>query len=51
MNPVMLELCPKCGINFAAEPHECPYSVEIYEDYEKECTCCEDCEHECLMDI
>lgn len=33
------------------EPHPCPYRHDIYDDKETLCTCCEDCEHECLMDI
>jgi len=41
----------KCGRNPAEEPHTCPYSEEIGGNSETLCTCCEDCRHECAMDI
>jgi hypothetical protein len=38
----------KCGAE--GERGTCPYSTEINDNYE-ECICCEDCRHECAMDI
>lgn len=31
--------------------HICPYAEEIYEDTNTLCTCCDNCAHECAMDI
>lgn len=42
--------CTRCG-GEGTEPHTCPYAEEIHYDYDTLCTCCEDCTHECLMDI
>lgn len=39
-----------CG-HEAIEPHTCPFAEDIHGDSETLCTCCEACEHECLMDI
>lgn len=42
----------KCGVNPASlEPHTCPYQIDIYDNDTKYCTCCDDCEYACLMDI
>lgn len=49
--PQGCEKCQGCGINSATEPHTCPYSVEINDDDKTLCTCCDDCCHECAMDI
>lgn len=38
--------------NPASEPHSCPFASEINDNDEPEyCTCCDDCQHECAMDI
>lgn len=34
----------------STEPHECPYRSEIDGDFSL-CTCCEDCEQNCMDDI
>jgi len=39
--------CP----NLATALHTCPFSSEINGDDDTLCDCCEDCEHECAMDI
>ena len=44
-------LCKRCQHNDVREPHTCPYSVDIYDDFETLCTCCEECTHECSMDV
>lgn len=31
--------------------HQCPYQEEIYDNHEPYCNCCEECEHECRMEI
>lgn len=42
----------RCGVNPATEPHSCPYADEIGDNDDPEyCTCCDDCMHECAMDI
>lgn len=41
---------PNCK-NSPENPHSCPYQEDINNDHEFECTCCEDCEAECLADI
>jgi hypothetical protein len=46
----------KCGgwkdcQNDSAEDHTCPFSEEINGDCESLCNCCDDCTHECAMDI
>ncbi len=33
------------------EPHICPFNEDIYGDSETLCTCCPDCENQCLSDI
>lgn len=38
------------GTNLATEPHTCPFAEEIRGSYEL-CNCCEECEHNCAMDI
>lgn len=44
-------LC-KCGKNPAVDPHACPYAEEIGDNDDPEyCTCCDECIHECCMDI
>lgn len=35
----------------AEELHSCPFKIEIHDDEETLCDCCEDCEHECAMEI
>ncbi len=43
--------CERCEKNAATSPHSCPYQADVNEDSETLCTCCEDCEYECAMDI
>ena len=40
----------KCGKEVTAVFDLCPYSSEIHGSTDK-CNCCEDCRHECCMDI
>ena len=42
--------CVRCG-GVGNKTHTCPYAEEIDDDYESTCTCCDDCVHECMMDI
>ena len=46
-----LTLCQKCHKNPAEEPHCCPYAMEIHDDRETECDCCDDCADQCYLDI
>ncbi len=41
----------KCTCAEETEDHTCPYQEEINEDYESMCSCCEECEYQCSMDI
>ena len=45
-----IEICERCGKNPASEPHPCPFQSDVY-DNDTECTCCDECTHECAMDI
>lgn len=41
-----------CGCGNPAEPlHSCPFKEEINDDSETLCNCCNDCRHECAMDV
>lgn len=31
--------------------HQCPYQTDINNDPDYKCKCCEDCQHNCAMDI
>jgi hypothetical protein len=44
------DLCQNCKTNEAVELHECPYAVDINDDY-SECNCCSQCEQDCADDI
>lgn len=39
-----------CG-NDAINEHTCPFKEEINNDCESMCNCCEECMHQCAMDI
>jgi hypothetical protein len=43
-------LCGKCEKHVAEDPHSCPYAESVYHD-ESPCNCCDDCAHECGMNI
>jgi hypothetical protein len=43
--------CERCEKHDAQDPHPCPYNVEMNEDEDTLCDCCEDCEYECVQDI
>ena len=45
-----VEMC-SCGKNPASLPHLCPYKQDTNGDNETLCTCCDDCTHECAVDI
>ena len=46
-----VDMC-RCGKNPAQNPHSCPYVEEIGDNHGGEyCICCDDCRHECAMDI
>ena len=49
--PLLSDNCNKCD---KPSPgwHSCPYASEINDDEDPEyCNCCDDCTHECCMDI
>lgn len=47
----LVETCDHYGCDKPAKaPHACPFKQEINDD-ETLCTCCADCEHECMMEI
>lgn len=39
----------ECG-HAPSAPHECPFAYEIRGDY-RLCTCCDECAHQCAMDV
>lgn len=42
----------KCTCNEEEiEPHGCPYSEEINDDYESQCKCCDFCQTQCAYEI
>lgn len=41
---------PPCS-NEPTELHACPFRVEINDDRETQCTCCESCTYECAMEV
>lgn len=43
--------CRGCGGKPSKEEHTCPYAEEINGDDSSLCNCCDDCSHECAMDI
>lgn len=44
------DMCPSCGKKAATEPHECPFKAELHDDVST-CTCCDDCQEECYMEV
>lgn len=44
------KLMCKCGSNPAAEPHACPFKLELNDDHSL-CACCEECTQECVGQI
>lgn len=50
MEDVTCGSCYGCE-NEGTPPHPCPYKVEIHDDYDTLCTCCEECEHECAWEV
>ena len=50
-------LCGEFGIEYkdedyyGAEPHTCPYKIELYDDHDTLCTCDSDQEYQCAMDV
>ncbi len=44
--------CQRCGKGEDLCFHACPFAEEINDDHDPEkCNCCDDCRHECAMDI
>jgi len=43
-------LCPKCGENFADEPHTCPWLTELHGDHDS-CSCCDACTSACNQEV
>ena len=46
----MIKMC-ECGRNPITEPHICPYAQAIHNDNSPICTCCKECEYECVISI
>jgi len=42
--------CNRCDKEGQAE-HPCPYAIEMAEDFDTLCTCCEECETECALEV
>ena len=41
----------RCGKEATKELHSCPYNADVNNDDTPCCTCCDECVHECSMDI
>lgn len=42
----------KCKCGAPGEPeHPCPFSQDVYNDHERLCNCCPNCERRCAYDI
>jgi hypothetical protein len=41
----------KCGKNPKEPPHQCPFQADVNSDRDTLCECCDDCQHQCAMDI
>ena len=44
-------MCEECGKNPKTAPHQCPYQYDVNDDHDYGCTSCDECTHECAMDI
>lgn len=44
-------LCNNCKIREKTELHTCPFKVEIDDDIESVCDCCEECQDQCADDV
>ena len=44
-------LCERCKLSEARHWHLCPYKMEINDDHESTCNCCDECTSECAMDV
>lgn len=44
------DMC-KCGKREKQELHTCPYSVDVNNDEETLCDCCDECTYQCAQDI
>ena len=40
-----------CKNEQSGDSHPCPFQEDVNNDSDFECFCCEDCTHECAMDI
>ncbi len=48
----VVDMCNRCDKNPKKKYHSCPYAEEIGGNEDPEyCACCDDCRHECRMDI
>ena len=45
------QICVRCGVTTAQEPHPCPYDCDVNNDSDTRCNCCEKCELDCGDDI
>lgn len=46
-----LDRCESCGEKAGKAMHSCPFRVEIHDDEKTLCNCCDNCTHECAMDV
>lgn len=45
-------ICDRCNKNESNGNRSCPYACEINDDCTEDyCNCCDECAHECAMDI
>lgn len=46
-----MKKCQKCKKPVDGELHSCPFQADVHNDNTPCCNCCDDCAHECAMDI
>jgi len=47
----MKDKCERCESAEDLPLHTCPYAVDIHDDYESKCNCCEACQYQCAMSV
>lgn len=45
------EHCADQGHTLTEEYHTCPFEEDVNNDAQFKCMCCDECEHQCAMDI
>lgn len=49
--PPEVEMCYWCEERPAEPEHQCPFSMDVWNDDEHLCTCCNECTKACAEDV